>query len=152
MTITDENRMAAPCGTYCAICVCVKAKDNPAIRDALLAKGFPAEKIPCPGCREVKGECPALGVTCATWRCATERGVDFCHQCRDFPCERLNPAAHRAETLPHNIKIFHLAYQTAHGLEAWKAKAESIQERYYKGVMMIGAGPVMDGDDPSRRG
>lgn len=146
MTVNEENRMAAPCGTYCAICVCVRAKDDPGLMTALLAKGFPREKIPCPGCREVRGECPALGVPCATYACAESHGVDFCHECADFPCKRLNPAAHRADVLPHNVKIFQLCYQQRHGLEAWKRNAAAIQERYYKGVMKVGEGPVMDGE------
>jgi len=146
MNTTNANRMAAPCGTYCQICVCVKAADDPALMASLLAKGFPAEKLPCPGCREVKGACSALGAPCATYRCAAERGFDFCNECSDYPCERLNPAAHRADVLPHNIKIFHLCYQREHGLEAWKEKAQAIQDRYYQGVMKVGEGPVMEGD------
>jgi hypothetical protein len=30
-----------------------------------------------------------------------------------------------------------------HGLEAWKEKAADIQNRYYKGVMKVGEGPVL---------
>jgi hypothetical protein len=145
MTITEENRMAAPCGTYCAVCPCAKAGEDRRIMETFLAKGFPREKLPCPGCRKLLGECPAIepGTRCVTYDCIAGRGLDFCHECADFPCGRLSPAAHRADVLPHNIKIFHLCYQARHGLEAWKKEAEAIQERYYKGVMRIGEGPAI---------
>lgn len=38
----------------------------------------------CHGCRE--GGC--LFKECAVPSCARERGVDFCHQCAVFPCDR----------------------------------------------------------------
>ncbi len=143
MKTTNENRMAAPCGTYCEICFAHQAEANATVIDSLVARGIPRDRFPCPGCREVQGACPVLETPCSTYRCAVEKGVNFCHECADFPCDKLNPAAHRAETLPHNIKIFHLCYQKQHGLEAWKNKAADIQRRYYKGVMKVGEGPVL---------
>lgn len=144
MTNTSENRMAAPCGTWCQICVCVQAKDSPELMESLVARGIPREKLPCPGCREVEGLCPVLPEPCATYRCAVDHGVNFCHECDEFPCEKLNPAAHRAEVLPHNIKIYHLCYQKQHGLTAWKEAAPEIQKRYFQGVMKVGRGPVLE--------
>lgn len=145
MKTTDQNRMAAPCGIYCEICPLALTRDNPGLMEAMVARGIPRENLPCPGCRDVKGVCPVLGagVTCQTYRCAAEKGVEFCYECAEFPCNKLNPAAHRADLLPHNTKVFHLCYMKQHGLEAWKEKAADIQNRYYKGVMKVGEGPVL---------
>lgn len=38
----------------------------------------------CPGCRASGGFLP----TCAARTCHSERGVDFCFQCDQYPCER----------------------------------------------------------------
>jgi len=57
-------------------------EDYPAFRRllAFLAQGH------CAGCRQ--GTClyPACGVT----TCYREKGVDFCFQCEEFPCQRTN--------------------------------------------------------------
>lgn len=39
----------------------------------------------CPGCRNLKEPCLP---TCAAQKCHKEKGVDFCGQCAEFPCER----------------------------------------------------------------
>lgn len=40
----------------------------------------------CTGCRD--GKC--LLATCGVQDCAPERGVDWCFECADFPCDRTN--------------------------------------------------------------
>ena len=37
--------------------------------------------------------------------CAKEQGVDFCYECKDFPCQKLQPLAEGAERYPHNLKF-----------------------------------------------
>ncbi|MHB1042523.1 MAG: DUF3795 domain-containing protein [Eubacteriales bacterium] len=138
--ITDDN-LAAPCGIYCAECPAYKSKDNPKIQEALIARGMKKESVPCPGCRAVKGNCPAIGGICETYTCVNGRGVEFCFECGDFPCAKLNPASDRAEILPHNLKIFNLCFIKEKGLEKWLEEAPKIQDRYYKGKMVIGKGP-----------
>lgn len=142
MKITEDYSLAAPCGIFCGECPLFKANDNPEILEDAKARGYNIS--PCPGCRAVKGNCPAIDTQCETFACATKNGVEFCFDCSDFPCAKLNPAADGAEVLPHNIKIFNLCYIRQKGLEKFIEEAAHIKNRYYNGKMMIGRGPQTD--------
>ncbi|MBP2643801.1 MAG: hypothetical protein H6Q67_1688 [Firmicutes bacterium] len=143
MKITKGNVLAAPCGLYCGECSAYKAKDNPVLLNALVEKGIEREKLPCLGCRQGKGECPAINCECETYKCVENRDIDFCFECTEFPCSRLNPSVDKATALPHNIKIYNLCYIKQHGVTKWLEKASEIQERYFKGKMIIGKGPQL---------
>ncbi len=143
MAESNNHHVAAPCGIYCGECVMYRAKDNPAILEALLAKGYKQESVPCPGCRAVDGNCPVIKDKCATYVCTIERKVDFCFECSDFPCANLNPAADMASTIPHNLKIFNLCFIKEQGLGKWLEQASDIHRKYFHGKMIIGKGPEM---------
>ncbi|MHB8158516.1 MAG: DUF3795 domain-containing protein [Desulfocucumaceae bacterium] len=144
MKTTEEIALVAPCGIYCGDCPPYMAKDNPKLKEYLISKGFKEENLPCSGCRSIKGKCPVISDTCETYACVAERKVDFCFQCADFPCGKLNPAADRADVLPHNLKIFNLCCIQQQGLDKWLEKAAEIKQRYYKGKMAVGKGPQLE--------
>lgn len=102
------------------------------------------EMLPCPGCRTVRGKCPAIDGTCETYTCVVEHAVDFCFECGEFPCARLNPAADRAERLPHNIKVFSLCTIQNQGLARLVENYPEIKQRYFQGKMAIGRGPQLE--------
>jgi hypothetical protein len=135
---------AAPCGIHCAGCEPFLAKDNPALLEALVARGIPRDRLPCPGCRPLEGFCPVIEGQCETYACLTGRGYEFCYECPDFPCGKLNPASHRADVLPHNLKVFNLCCIQRHGLEAWLKEAPEIKRKYYRGKMSVGRGPRVE--------
>ena len=136
--------MTGVCGIYCAACECHTAKDSPELLKYLVSVGINAESLPCRGCRKGEGDCPAIGGKCETYQCALERKVDFCFECADYPCAKLNPAADRASKLPHNLKVYNLAYIQHQGLEKFADDAPKFKEKYFKGKMMIGKGPQLD--------
>lgn len=140
----DNGFMVAPCGIDCGQCECHTAKDNPALLDYLVSVGIPRDRLPCGGCRAVKGACPVLEAECDTYHCITGRGYRFCYECGDFPCFRLNPAADRAQQLPHNTKVFNLCCIQHQGLEKFMARSADIKQRYFKGKMVIGRGPQIE--------
>ncbi len=70
------------------------------------ARGMTIEKLRCQGCRH--GGCTVIGGKCDTLDCATERKVEFCFECDDFPCSRLQPLAEGADKYPHNLKVYNL--------------------------------------------
>ena len=144
MIKAEDIKLVGPCGIYCGQCEAYMAGDNAAIMEYLLSKGFKKESLPCPGCRELKGNCPALKETCATYTCAAQHGVDLCYQCPDFPCDKLNPASDRANVLPHNLKVFNLSCIQHQGLDKWLERMPGIKQRYYKGKMIIGKGPQLE--------
>jgi hypothetical protein len=143
MTREDLLKEVSPCGMLCSDCPPYKAKDDPALLQSLLDRGYKPEFLPCPGCREVKGHCPHFGTLCSTYACAEKHEVEFCGDCPEFPCQFLHPAADRANILPHNMKLFNLLTIRRDGLEAWYEHALEIKRRYYTGKITIGDGPQL---------
>jgi hypothetical protein len=142
MNKSDDITMVAPCGTYCGDCAAHKVKDVPALQGALTKVGW--NGVVCPGCRTLKGGCQFVDGICETYSCATGRGLTFCFECPEFPCGMLNPAADRADVLPHNIKLFALCYIKQHGADKWKEKTPEIKQKYFRGKMKIGKGPQLE--------
>lgn len=144
MTKQERERLVAPCGIDCGLCELYTCRDDQQMYAYLLSKGIPQEKLPCDGCRDIKGQCPVIGGTCATYLCATEKKIDFCFDCTEFPCSKLNPSADRADVLPHNLKVFNLCIIQRKGLESFIEHSIEYKKRYHKGKMQIGNGPQLD--------
>ena len=106
-------RNHAPCGIYCKDCPGVKAYN-------------------CKGCREQKGQVKNFP-TCKTYECVTKKGYNFCHECEDFPCERLQPIVNFEIFLPHNSKVYNLLMLKKHGIVEWNKICEQKTNLYYNG-------------------
>jgi hypothetical protein len=141
MSVKERLALVAPCGIDCGLCSLHTCKDDPQVLERLVSRGIPREKLPCAGCRGVQGNCPVIGGTCATYTCVTEKKVEFCSRCGDFPCSKLNPAADRADVLPHNVKMFNLCTIERLGVDGFVKESAAIEKRYFKGKMAIGSGP-----------
>jgi hypothetical protein len=125
------------------VCLLYKALSDENLRNVLAQRmNLPQEKIQCPGCRAVDGHCPVIAEQCATYVCAKEKGATFCSECKEFPCPKLMPCADRAESLPHNIKVYSLTLRKLKGAQAWNQQISQIYELYHRGQMVIGKGPV----------
>ena len=131
----DYEKMTAPCGLACFDCVVYLAGGDDALRNRVAGQfGIPPEQVGCPGCREVEGKCPVVPTKCTVYPCAETRGLRFCCDCRDFPCDSLHPYADQADKLPHNTKVFNLCLIKRMGLESWaKEKARSVKHVYFTG-------------------
>ncbi len=131
----NYERMTAPCGLACFDCVIHLGKHDPILRTRASKQfGIPEEDVGCPGCPDVQGKCPVVPVECTVYPCALERGVTFCCDCLDFPCDSLHPYADQTGSLPHNTKVFNLCLIKKMGVEAWaKQKAKSVKEVYSRG-------------------
>lgn len=130
----DYEKMTAPCGLACFNCVVYLAKDDIKIRKRV-AKQFniPLEKVYCKGCRAVKGKCPVVSMECRVYPCAKKKGVKFCFECKEFPCDLLHPYADKADSLPHNTKVFNLCLIKRMGLKKWaKEKAKKVKKDYFE--------------------
>lgn len=138
----EDVKMVSPCGVDCADCIAHLALENTPERRRLLSLGFNEEGLPCPGCRPLKGKCPVIGGSCATYECFEKKGIDFCYECAEFPCDYLTPAADKAERALQNLKVFNLSCIRNQGLEKWKAKAKSAKNKYFSGKLVYGKGPV----------
>jgi len=118
-------------------------KDKPQLREVLILKGIPQNKLPCRGCRMIQGECPVIPGICETFKCVAEHHVDFCYECDKFPCVKLQPSADRANILPHNMKVFNLCTMKRVGVEQFIRQSPEMKLRYYAGKMDIGNGPQL---------
>lgn len=137
----DYRRMTAPCGLDCFNCPVYLAKDNERLRAAVARNlNIPEEKVVCRGCRDEKGTIGFLGMTepCNVYRCIQKKGLDFCCDCPDFPCDYLHPYADKAAERPHNTKVFNLCLIKKMGLQAWaESKARSVRETYFRGQLKL---------------
>ena len=133
----DYQRMTAPCGLGCFNCPMYLAGENEELR-AKISKniGIPFEQAICQGCRNEMGN-PAFQdwtEPCNVYKCITEKGLSFCYDCSDFPCDHLHPYADRASEVPHNTKVFNLCLIKKTGLESWaENKAKSVKDTYFRG-------------------
>ena len=143
MATKERLDLVALCGIDCGICELNMCGHDHDLFNKLVERGLPREKMPCDGCRAVKGNCPVIEGTCETYKCAMEKNLEFCHECGEFPCERLQPSASRADVLPHNMKVFNLCTIKRKGLDAFVEKSSDIKKRYYLGRMAIGKGPQL---------
>ena len=140
---SERTTLVAPCGIDCGICELYTCRSNVRLFSALTLRGIPGEKIPCEGCRSIAGNCPVMSEQCETYKCTQEKKVEFCYECSDFPCEKLQPASKRADALPHNMKVYNLCTIRRDGVERFTEKSAEIKQRYFAGIMEIGKGPQL---------
>ncbi|MHA1785600.1 MAG: DUF3795 domain-containing protein [Candidatus Helarchaeota archaeon] len=106
----------APCGIVCSYCPgweFFKCKD----------KG---------GCRGQQGKISKFP-TCKTYACVMSKGHDFCFECEEFPCEKLQPIVNFEIFTPHNSKIYNLLMIQKLGLEKWNSIYKEKSDLYYRG-------------------
>ncbi len=99
--LRPDKETAAVCGLFCPACtIYIGTREDPA-RLRFLAKRFekPVEALRCEGCRADQRSYYCR--TCIFIKCAADKGVDFCGDCPDYPCDDLkefqSQAPHRAE-------------------------------------------------------
>ena len=145
----DYLRYTAPCGLDCFNCAFLLAGQGDEAARATLETysrvlGAPVEAMFCQGCRDQQGVLPLHnnpqvssrkpGEPCRPFSCTREKGLDFCHECAEFPCDALHPYSDRAGKVPHNLKVFNLCQIRKMGLESWaRSKAQQTREVYFNG-------------------
>jgi hypothetical protein len=132
----DYTQMTAPCGLDCFNCALYLANANERIRKVVAEKiQMPLPDAACNGCRAEAGVISALKRTepCQVFKCISQKGLKFCFECSDFPCDHLHPYADMAPQRLHNTKIFNLCLIKKMGIEKWaQEKAKSVRETYFK--------------------
>ena len=131
----NYEQMTAPCGLDCFNCIVYLANENQEMRAIVSKKtGIPLENAVCEGCRNINGKCPVIPMECNVYPCAEKKGVKFCCDCSNFPCDYLHPYADQATKLPHNMKIFNLCLIKKMGLDLWaENKAKKVRDVYFSG-------------------
>jgi hypothetical protein len=103
MTKKAEKTLAAVCGLYCGACsLYIATTEDPARLTKLAAMfGVSEEAVKCYGCRSDKTSphCEK----CKMAACATGQGIEFCVECKVYPCDELKKF--QAER-PHRIELW----------------------------------------------
>jgi hypothetical protein len=113
---TPDKRLAAVCGLFCPACTLfIGTKEDPErLKTLAMRLQLPVEELECHGCRSEK-----RGFFCRDYctmtKCTSERGIDFCGECPEYPCAEL--------------KAFQV--QMPHRIELWKSQ-ERIKDVGYK--------------------
>lgn len=86
----NKKELAAPCGLYCGVCGIYQATvtDNQKLKEKLAVFYHETpDKIRCKGCLSdtVYWYCSS----CPIKSCAIEKKIEGCHQCDQFPCEKI---------------------------------------------------------------
>jgi len=132
----DYRHMTAPCGIDCFNCPMYLARENERLRAAISKNmDISFEQAVCRGCRNEKGTITFLGMTepCNVYKCIEKKGISFCCDCSDFPCDHLHPYADKASERPHNTKVFNLNLIKKMGVESWaEKKAKNVRDTYFR--------------------
>jgi hypothetical protein len=127
------KKLTSPCGLPCFHCTAYLARTIPEIRKKTAkALGIPEEKAVCEGCRPQEGRIKLLkpGQQCKIYECVEEKGIEFCNECEDFPCERFQPYADKSH-FPHNTQMYQLCMMKKLGFEKWaEEEAAKIWDTY----------------------
>ena len=110
-----NKQFAAACGLFCPACTLYIGTTEEPERLAKIAErfGVTPEDCRCLGCRSdvVSPYCR----TCEIVKCADERGVGFCGECQDYPCEMLKEfqaqRPHRAELFESGDRIREIGFE-----------------------------------------
>jgi hypothetical protein len=107
----------AYCGLYCASCTVFMATKNNTIDK--LAEEWQADvnDIACHGCKSQK--VAKFCRTCALKTCARAKGVDFCIECNDFPCQPLEDFKSSSKYPYHSEVYDYLNIIKDHGVQHW---------------------------------
>ena len=89
------------CGLYCGACHALRATEEERVEQQAKEWGRDPEEIRCHGCKSdvLSGYCR----TCEITACAVSKGIEFCYQCTDYPCDRL--ITFRDDDWPHHSAI-----------------------------------------------
>lgn len=139
----DKRDHIAPCGLDCFNCSWFETNLTDEFkREEAERLALSIEEVGCKGCRGEHGKCYWAQGDCATWACVEEKGVTYCFECDDFPCELLAPTEKGAD-YPHNMKVYNLCRMKSNGIEAWIEESALIRKRYYEGDFVVGQGPIL---------
>jgi hypothetical protein len=95
--------MIAACGLDCTVCDIRLATDDPEIAQRTadwfhteLGIKLKLEDVRCEGCKGDRAK--HWSPDCWTLQCCVyDKGLEFCYQCEDFPCQKLNDWAEGSE-------------------------------------------------------
>lgn len=112
-----DIQLAAVCGLFCSACsLYIGSTEEPQRLEQMAQRtGHSVQELTCTGCRskQVSFFCK----TCSFVKCAAEKGIEFCSQCPDYPCEDLREFQAQ---MPHRLDLWRSLDQIRdEGWQAW---------------------------------
>lgn len=100
---SSNIELAAVCGLYCEACSWFIAthEEPDRLKKLAAALHFSEEESKCYGCRS--GKRLSYCQKCKMSACATERHIDFCSECGEYPCNELQEFQ---SAMPHRIELW----------------------------------------------
>ena len=137
----DYQQMTSPCGLDCFNCPMYIANEDIKLRADISERlNISLEAARCKGCRNEGGAISSLGDSkpCAVFGCTSKRGIAYCYECTDFPCDHLHPYADKASVRQHNTKLFNLCLIKKMGVDEWaRSKALNVKKTYFNGKLRV---------------
>jgi hypothetical protein len=128
MTFEDSEKwIISACGLNCAKCEIYQAHHGKKKLLNEIIEWFGRERnetikpeqIRCEGCRGPLDH--HWSPDCRMMLCTSERGLEHCFQCEDFPCQKVNEFS--SDDIPHHRRTVENAKRMKEiGLEAWIAE------------------------------
>ncbi|PKM95471.1 MAG: hypothetical protein CVU84_05235 [Firmicutes bacterium HGW-Firmicutes-1] len=119
-TLQPMKKYAAVCGLFCPSCtIFIGTHDDPErLKNLAESNGVNPDEFSCEGCHSENktGHCK----TCKIIECASMKGIEFCVECKDYPCYVIDEFQ---AVLPHRIEV-HDSQATIKeiGFEKWFEK------------------------------
>ena len=120
LNFMDNNlnyRYDAYCGLYCGSCEMLITTKKNELDNIAKRKGLDNEGVKCYGCKTdiVYEHCR----NCHLKKCAKEKSLDFCYECKEYPCSELNQFRNDSN-YPYHIEVFdNLQEVKEKGLNEW---------------------------------
>jgi len=100
---TPDKKLTAVCGLFCPGCALfIYTLDDPERLKGFSDRfGCSIEEVKCEGCRSEK-RCIYCN-NCTFDKCAADKGIEFCGDCDEYPCEQLKEFQ---SARPHRIELW----------------------------------------------
>lgn len=109
-----DKELIAPCGANCAVC-----SGYLALKYKIKEKGI--RMAYCAGCRPRGKQCAFLKKKCMP---LLNNKIEFCYECKDFPCSRLKHISDRYQKLFRTSFIGNLEFIEKSGVEKFLKSQE----------------------------
>lgn len=114
----SKHRYDAYCGLYCGACEIVNAQTAEDKRRVGEVWGADPEQVHCAGCKT-----DTLFIhchKCPIRTCAQDKGIEFCFECSDYPCNIYEEGREIVEQLPHlKATVINQKFIKEYGVKRW---------------------------------
>lgn len=116
-SLDRKEQVSAVCGLFCPACTVYIGSKEDQSRLEIIAKrvNLSVEDLKCHGCRSDKRSAHCR--SCTMIACAENKGIQFCSECQEYPCDHLKGFQ---SAMPHRAELWEsLDRMKETGIENW---------------------------------